>query len=101
GGGLARPSIVEAANSFRELIRGRQRAQRGKNCRWRASSEAVDHQGFIAVADAERRAAISAPFPVTFHGAMTEVCRAFPPAAKKFCYSPSVNLHGCPPFFWG
>jgi hypothetical protein len=47
----------------------------------------VDHQGFIAIADEERRAAISAPFPVTFHGAMTEVCRAFPPAAKKFRYS--------------
>ena len=33
GGGLGRPSIVEAAKAFRELTGGRQRAQRGKNCR--------------------------------------------------------------------
>jgi hypothetical protein len=58
-------------------------------------------KALIAVADAERRAAISAPFPVTFHGAMTEVCRAFPPAAKKFRYSLSVNLHACPRSFRG
>jgi hypothetical protein len=49
--------------------------------------------GFIAVADAERRAAISAPFPVTFHGGTTEVSRALPPAARSFaiaCASTSM-----------